>query len=215
MYSPEAFRINDRATLAAFMRRHSFATLVTHDGSIPHATHLPVLLEDDPGPNGTLVTHMARANPQWRHFEDGREVMVVFTGPHAYVSPAWYATAPAVPTWNYTAVHAYGVPRLVSDPVRFSRMLGDLVDFHESARNQPWHGNLPEAFRDRLMQAIVGIEIPISRIEGKFKLSQNRPGDAAGVIESLAASPDQTDREVAEMMRRGLPVPPPPPSQPS
>lgn len=214
MYSPEAFRIHDRATLAAFMRRHSFATLVTHDGSMPQATHLPVILEDDPGPNGTLVMHMARSNPQWRHFEDGREALVIFTGPHAYVSPAWYATAPAVPTWNYTVVHAYGTPRLVSDPVRFSRMLDELVDFHESTRDQPWPGILPEEFRDGLMKAIVGIEIPISRIEGKFKLSQNRPGDAARVIERLAVSQDQTDRELAEMMHRELQAPEHPPAQP-
>ena len=106
MYSPGHFQINDPETLTAFMREHSFATIVTHDGAVPHATHMPVLLDPDRGPQGTLVSHMARANPQWKHFADGREVLVIFTGPHAYVSPAWYATTPAVPTWNYTAVHA-------------------------------------------------------------------------------------------------------------
>jgi transcriptional regulator len=202
MYSPAHFKIEDRAELLAFMRRHSFATIVTHDGAVPHATHMPVLMREKEGTHGTLVTHMARANPQWRHFADGREVLVMFTGPHAYVSPAWYATQPAVPTWNYTAVHAYGRPRIVDDPARFTAMLNELVEFYESPREDRWPGVMPGEFRDRLMAGIVGIEIEVTRIEGKFKLSQNRSDeDRAGVITALSASADQTDREVAELMR--------------
>ena len=189
------------------MKRHSFATIITHDGSVPHATHMPVLLEESRGPHGTLVSHMARANPQWQHFGSGQEVLVVFTGPHAYVSPAWYASEPAVPTWNYTAVHAYGVPRIISDPERFATVLQDLVEYCESGREDRWHGRMPEEYRDRLMRGIVGVEIEITRLEGKYKLSQNRPEEAAGVMHALAASEDQTEREVAGMMRRILTTP--------
>ena len=201
MYSPAHFQVDDPATLVAFMRQHSFATIVTHDGQAPQATHMPVLL--DAG-GRTLISHMARANPQWRHFENGQEVLVIFTGPHAYISPAWYATAPAVPTWNYTAVHAYGIPRIVTSHERFAQMLHDLTEHYESGRENRWHGELPTEFRDKLMHGIVGVEIEITRIEGKFKLSQNRPDDAPGVIAALAASADQTDREVATMMQACL-----------
>lgn len=202
MYSPDHFQVDDPAALSVFMQRHSFATIVTHDGQMPHATHMPVLMEHSKGPHGTLVSHIARANPQWRHFENGQEVLVIFTGPHAYVSPAWYAAAPAVPTWNYTSVHAYGIPRIVNDHDRFGQMLHDLIEFYEAGRENRWHGEMPAEFRDRLMEGIVGVEIEITRLEGKFKLSQNRPDDAPGVIAALAASADQTDREVAEMMRK-------------
>ena len=200
MYTPAPFKIDDPAELRAFMRRHSFATIVTHDGTAPHATHMPVLLEENRGPHGTLVSHMARANPQWRHFENGQEVLVTFTGPHAYISPAWYAAEPNVPTWNYTAVHAYGRPQPISDPDRFSQMLEDLVEFYERGRTHRWHGQIPADYRDKLMKAIVGVEIGITRLEGKYKLGQNRPGDMPGVMAALGASADQTDRETAAMM---------------
>lgn len=183
MYSPAHFKVEDRDTLHAFMRRHSFATIVTHDGAVPHATHMPVLLDAARGAHGTLVSHMARANPQWRHFENGQEVLVIFTGPHAYVSPAWYVTQPAVPTWNYTAVHACGTPRVVTDHERFAAMLAELVEFNEAPRGDArWDGKLPPEFRDKLMHGIVGVEIEITRLEGKFKLSQNRPpADVPGI----------------------------------
>ncbi|MCF7788431.1 MAG: FMN-binding negative transcriptional regulator [Prosthecobacter sp.] len=201
MYTPAHFQIDDRDTLNAFMRQHSFATIVTHDGKVPHATHMPVLLNPTQGSHGCLLSHMARANPQWRHFTDS-EVLVIFTGPHAYISPAWYATEPAVPTWNYTAVHAYGIPRIVTQHDRFSQMLHDLVEFYEAERPNRWHGTLPPEFRDGLMKGIVGIEIEITRLEGKFKLSQNRPQDIPRIITALETSPDQTDRDTAKMMKQ-------------
>jgi transcriptional regulator len=202
MYTPDYFKVDDSATLTAFMRRHSFATIVTHDGQVPHATHMPVLFREGEGPRGTLVSHMARANPQWRHFEDGREALVIFQGPHAYVSPAWYVTAPAVPTWNYTAVHVYGIPRIVTDDARFAQMMHELVELYEAPRANRWDGQMPEEFRERMMRGIVGVEIEITRMEGKFKLSQNRPQDLPGVIAALAASHDQTDRETAHAMEQ-------------
>lgn len=204
MYSPESFRVGDRATLHAFMRRHSFATLVTHrDGRI-EATHLPFVLKEDDGGHGTLRGHLARANPQWRDLEGGGEALVIFTGPHAYVSPSWYQTSPAVPTWNYTAVHAYGIPRIVGDAGEFAAMLHELVEFNERDRPDRWPGEMPPEFRDRLMKGIVGFEIGITRLEGKFKLGQNRPEDAPGVIAGLSQSSHPDDREIAELMRRHL-----------
>lgn len=203
MYTPAPFKIEDRETLVAFMRQHSFATIVTHDGAVPHATHMPVVLRENEGPHGTLVSHLAQGNPQWRHFENGQEVLVIFTGPHTYVSPAWYATQPAVPTWNYTAVHAYGVPRIVNDHAQFAGMLRELIEFYEAPHENRWSGELPDDYRDKLMMGIVGVEIEITRIEGKFKLSQNRnEEDQNRVMAALAASGDHGDREVAEMMRR-------------
>lgn len=202
MYSPAAFKVEDRDQLIAFMRRHSFATIVTHDGVVPHATQMPVLFRESGGPDGTLVSHLALANPQWRHFENGEEILVLFTGPHAYVSPSSYLTTPAVPTWNYTAVHAYGRPRFITEHETLAAMLHELVEFYERDRPGRWSGEMPAEFRDNLMKAIIGFEIEITRLEGKFKLSQNRPDDAPGVIATLSHSGDQTDREVAEMMRQ-------------
>lgn len=202
MYRPAHFNEDDPARLATLMQRHSFATVITHDGTAPFATHMPVLYHADAGPHGTLVTHMARANPQWRHFADGREVLVIFHGPHAYISPSWYETRPAVPTWNYAAVHAYGIPRLVEDAASLRVMLRELVAAFESHRTEPYGAELTDEYLDKLSPGIVGIEIPITRLEGKMKLSQNRPAvDRAGVIAALERSPDQTERETAEMMR--------------
>lgn len=201
MYRPKHFDDNDPARIAALMQRHSFATVVTHDGPAPFATHMPVLFHADAGPHGTLVTHMARANPQWRHFADGREVLVIFHGPHAYISPAWYETQPAVPTWNYAVVHAYGIPQLVEDAASLRAMLRELVAAFENHRPEPYGDQLTDVYLDKLSPAIVGFEIPITRIEGKFKLSQNRTAaDRTGVIAALQKSSDQNEREVADLM---------------
>ena len=203
MHTPAHFQIAHLGTLHAFIQRHSFATLVSQEGGVPQATHLPFLLNPIQGNHGILLSHMARANPQWRHFGTS-EVLIIFTGPHAYISPAWYVTEPAVPTWNYTAVHAYGIPRIVTDHDRFVQMLHDLVEFYESGRPNRWNGELPPEFRDGLMKGIVGIEIEITRLEGKFKLSQNRPKDAPSVIAMLEDSMNQTDRDTAKMMKERL-----------
>ncbi len=197
MYVPAPFKQEDAAEIAAFMRRHSFATLVTHDGKAPFATSVPVIAK----PN-KLLAHIARANPQWKHFAEGREVLVIFNGPHAYISPAWYKTSPAVPTWNYAAVHAYGVPRIISDHDRLAAMLEELVEIHEAGRENRWAYDLPAEYRDKMIAGIVGFEIEITRIEAKYKLNQNRSAeDVNSVIATLSASPDQTERELAEMMR--------------
>lgn len=189
MYIPEHFVQTDTTTLHKFIRQHSFATLVTQHNSVPFASHLPMMLDSSIGSHGALLGHMARNNPQWRDFEAGAEVLVMFQGAHAYVSPAWYEpNAMVVPTWNYMAVHAYGVARVLSE-VELEKTLYQLVDEHEKSFAQPWKFVLTETMRERMLSAIVGFEISLSRIEGKFKLSQNRSEkDQRNVIVELSQS---------------------------
>lgn len=201
MYVPDSFSVTDPDTLTEFMRTHSFATLVSLINGTPTASHLPIRYE----PNlkqGRLLAHMARANPQWRHFEPTREVMVIFQGAHSYISPSWYATQPAVPTWNYAAVHAYGLPRLIDDPDRIITLLQTIVASYESEFDPPWSGELPQDYRDRLIQAIVVFELQITRVEGKFKFSQNRdPSDIQGVISALKGSGTAERQALAKWMQ--------------
>jgi len=124
MYLPKPFREDDPARLHALIRAHGFATLISERDGEPFASHLPLLLDAERGPRGTLLGHMARANPQWRSFDQGRAALAIFHGPHCYVSPSWYANAPAVPTWNYAAVHAYGRPRVLEDGGEVRALLG-------------------------------------------------------------------------------------------
>jgi transcriptional regulator len=201
MYIPSAFRIEDASKLAAFMQNHSFATLITHDGIAPFASHLPMLFRPDLGEHGTLVSHMARANTQWQHFASGCEVLAIFHGPHGYISPSWYQTELAVPTWNYATVHAYGVPTIFSEHESVVSLLRETVSVYEASFPQPWRGDLPDEFRDKLMHAIVAFEIPVTRIEGKFKLGQNRPAaDTQGVFDALTNSADADSLALARMM---------------
>ena len=202
MYVPPAFREDDIAKLHALMRQHSFATLVTHEEAGPFASHLPLLIGGSNGPCGTLRGHMARANPQWRHFRDSGEVLAIFTGPHAYVSPSWYETELSVPTWNYAAVHAHGTPRLIEDLDAVLALLRETVAVYEGGFETPWPFALPEEFTRRLIQGIVAFEIEITRLEGKLKLNQNRPeSDRTGVIAALSRSGRPDDLAVAALMR--------------
>lgn len=203
MYLPPAFDASDPERCHALIRRESFATLVTVDeAGAPFATHLPFLLDAARGALGTLLAHTARANPQWRHFAANRPALVIFQGAHAYVSPAWYEVHPSVPTWNYEAVHAYGLPQIVEDPARVEAMLGMLVRTYEGERPESWRmASLAPEYVARMIQAIVAFEIPIDRLEGKAKLSQNRgAADRAGVRAALAAADDPLSRAVAERM---------------
>jgi transcriptional regulator len=198
MYIPTAFRADDRAALYDLIDRNGFATLVTAVDGAPFATHLPLLLDRD---RGVLLGHVARANPHWRALDGSAESLVIFQGPHAYVSPSWYATSPAVPTWNYVSVHVYGVPRLL-DEAGLRDMLGRLVSQYESGRERPWTMDQPADYLRKMLQGIVGIAVPVTRIEGKFKLSQNRSAeDRAGVIGALRAG-DAGEQALAELMAR-------------
>lgn len=201
MYLPKSFEVTDPDKLAEVMCRFSFATLVTMADGGPFATHLPILHRPQPGTAGVLVGHVARANPQWQHFVNPSESLAIFSGPHAYVSPSWYATELAVPTWNYLAVHAYGVPRVVEDEAWLIELLDEMVQRYESNQPQPWPNQLPEDFRRNLLKSIVGFEMPISRIDGKFKLSQNRSAqDQANVLRELRASANPEAHAVADWM---------------
>ena len=201
MYIPPAFRIEDPAKLAAFIQHYSFATLITHDGATPFASHLPMLFRPDLGSHGALVSHMARANPQWQHFSSDAEALAIFHGPHGYISPSWYQTGPAVPTWNYAAVHAYGVPAILTDHDRIVSLLRETVSLYEASFQKPWPGDLPDEYREKMIRGIIAFEIPVARIEGKFKLSQNRSAaDIQGVIDALTRSPDPDSRDLAQLM---------------
>lgn len=203
MYIPEHFAETDVPTLHEFMRRHSFATLVTQHDGLPFASHLPLSLDSRIGTQGAVLGHMARNNNQWQDFADGAEVLVMFQGMNAYVSPSWYEQNPmSVPTWNFTAVHAYGKARILSEDELVST-LHLLVDENEKALPSPWKFELTQVMRERMLGAIVGFEISLSRIEGKFKLSQNRSvQDRKNVIAQLQQSAH--GKETAQMMSQVL-----------
>ena len=189
MYIPESFRETRREVLQAFIRDYSFATLVSCGQGRPVASHLPFLLNFDRGSNGVLQGHMARANPQWREFADRPEVMVIFQGPHAYISPSYYSSDFAVPTWNYAAVHVRGSALLIEDEARLRMMLGRLVETSEASSGSQWTISWDDKRYEQLLGAIVGFEIEIAEIEGKFKLNQNRPvEDRQAVVEVLGGA---------------------------
>jgi transcriptional regulator len=202
VYIPEANRETRPEVLHRVIRENSFATLVTCGGGDLVATHLPFLLEAERGTHGTLVAHMARANGQWRAFRKGEEALAIFQGAHAYISPSWYAAELSVPTWNYVAVHAYGVPRLIEESAEVRRLLAALVPVYEAGLPDPWSlERLPEEFVERLSRAIVGFEIPITRLEGKLKLSQNRSqADREGVVAALREYGDAMGVAMAGLM---------------
>ena len=203
MYIPGHFREDEISAVHEMMRRNSFATLITVAEGIPFATHLPVLLAPEPAPYGMLRGHVARANPQWRHFESGAETLVTFGGPHGYISPNWYETQPSVPTWNYTAVHAYGRPRAASDK-ELKASLSDLTDFYEAGLPNSWNpAELPDDYVEKMTRAIVGFEMRITRLEGKGKLSQNRSEtDRRQVITALESSGSPENLALAAEMQK-------------
>jgi transcriptional regulator len=203
MYVPPAFRIDDPVEIAAFMRRNAFATLVgVHEGE-PFATHLPLLVDGE-GESLALAGHIARANPQSRSLAGG-EILTIFSGPHAYVSPSWYAGSMNVPTWNYAAVHVYGRARL-ADPAETYEILRRLTDREERGRAEPWRlESLPGDYAGKLTRAIVAFTIVPSRVEAKYKLSQNHDRvDRETVARELSASPSEVARQAGAMMRESL-----------
>lgn len=207
MYSPSAFAEHDLLQLHQQILNSRLATLVTYGEQGLQASHLPVLLNPEQGPNGTLYGHLARANPQWQELEAGAEALVIFAGADAYVSPSFYPSkvehGKVVPTWNYLAVHAYGSAEVFSDAQRLRDLVSALTDRHEAGRAQPWKvDDAPAHYIDGMLKAIVGFALPIRRLEGKRKLSQNRStADITGVREGLAASADLHDQALAHLMR--------------
>lgn len=209
MYVPDAFNVDSRETLHAFMRQYSFATLVT-GGDKPFATHLPLLLDPTRGPHGILVGHFARPNPHWQMDHERCGSVAIFHGPHAYVSPSWYRSgSPAVPTWNYAAIHATGRLKVIEDAAEVSAVLNRTVQTYESGRVVPWTNALSEDMNTKLVAAVVAFEIPIEHLEGKFKLGQNRKReDQIGAIEGLEAAGDEESVTLARFARKHLGLPP-------
>ncbi|MFH6599673.1 FMN-binding negative transcriptional regulator [Ectopseudomonas khazarica] len=206
MYCPSAFRQDDLATLHQQIQASGLALLSSAGEQGLQASHLPLLLEPHEGEFGTLYGHFARANPHWRDLATGTEALVVFSGADGYVHPGWYPAkaehGKVVPTWNYIAVHAWGQAEVFDDPERLLRLVSRLSERHEQGRARPWAvSDAPRAYIDAMLRAIVGFALPIRRIEGKWKLSQNRSaGDQAGVRAGLAESARASDRELAQQM---------------
>ncbi|MBV8926731.1 MAG: FMN-binding negative transcriptional regulator [Bradyrhizobium sp.] len=208
MYVPPAFKDDDLDNIRATIRAARLANLVTATADGPLATPLPLFLDESEGERGVLYGHVAKANPQWRSAPLG-EAMAIFMGPEAYVTPAWYATkqetGKVVPTWNYIAVHAYGPVEFFQEPERLLGVVTRLTNIHEQPRAEPWAvGDAPGDFIASQLRGIVGVRIPVTRFEGKRKMSQNRSeGDRIGVAAGLAASESPEDRRVAPL----IPIP--------
>jgi len=203
MYIPPAFREQRLDVLHDFMRRHAFASVIATgpDGLI--ASHAPVVLHEDRGPFGALQMHLAKQNQQVNVLSQATEVLLLFHGPHTYISPRWYKSAVAVPTWNYLAVHACGRPRMLDDS-ELTDHLTRLVSSYEPADGWAPQRIPPEVF-EKMKRNIVGFDIEISRLEGKWKLNQNRPReDVMGAIEGLLAGGDEEGKKVAELMREAM-----------
>lgn len=203
MYVPSAFRVTDTAVLHDFIRKHGFAVMTTNGARGLIASHLPLLLEPSRGPLGTLVGHFAKANEQARDF--GCEALIVFSGAHTYVSPTWYASPNTVPTWNYVAVHAYGVLKPIEDRVELARILEAMVNKYESSQAAPWKFDASTEFHQKMFDGIIGFEIEITRLEGKWKLNQNHPAERRErVINALNAVGDENAVEIARLMATQL-----------
>jgi transcriptional regulator len=207
VYIPATFAETDPAKLHEFIRRNSFAVLTSYGEGGLTASHLPLLLDADAGPHGQLLGHMARANTQWRVVRG--EVMAVFPGPHAYVSPSWYQEAGTVPTWNYVAVHAYGTFHVVEDHDDLLGILRRSIGTYEGARSEPWVFDESAAHVETMLKAIVGFRIEVTRLEGKWKLSQNQTEERRRrVMRALEAQADESSKAVAVLMADGLPADP-------
>jgi transcriptional regulator len=214
MYLPAHFREDRIEVLRELMGKHPLAALVTlgPDGLI--ASHLPVIHDPEPAPWGTLRGHLSRANPQWRDFRPEVEALAIFQGPQAYISPNWYPTkrenGRVVPTWNYAVVHVCGTLSVYADPQPLRAFLEELTAVHESVKAKltnvkPWMpADAPPAYIEGQLKAIVGIKLALTRIEGKWKMSQNQPAEnRLGAAEALEGIGDEESAAVAELIRRG------------
>ncbi|MBI6951947.1 FMN-binding negative transcriptional regulator [Pseudomonas sp. CCOS 191] len=207
MYNSKPHQEHDLGRLHQHMQHTRLATLISHGEHGLLATHLPVLVATGEGEFGTVYGHLARANQQWQDLAQGAEALLVFPGADAYVSPGYYPSKAdnpkVVPTWNYMAVHAWGPVEVIHEPTQLLDIVSRLTDRHEQGRAAPWNvADAPADYLDGMLRAIVGIRLPIARLQGARKLSQNRSAqDIAGVRERLAASADPVDNQLAAHMR--------------
>jgi transcriptional regulator len=201
MYIPEFNRVRDRAEILSFVQAYPFAILVTASDNGPFATHIPILVRNTDN-QVVLHGHMAKANPHWRLLENGQESLAIFHGPHAYISPRLYESRESVPTWNYAAVHVYGQARVFSEAAWLLEEAREIIHTFDPTYYAQWN-SLSDKFRNGMLKHIVGFEMAASRIEAKFKISQNRTkGDQAAVIGSLEQSTDSAAVEIAKLMQR-------------
>lgn len=209
MYTPKHFEEPRIEVMHELMRARPLATLVTLTSNGLNANHIPLHLADAPAPFGTLRGHVARANPLWRDFAKDVEVLAIFHGPDCYITPSWYATkqetGKIVPTWNYAVVHAYGTLRVIDDASWVRAQLEALTDHNEASFAQPWSvSDAPHEYTEKLIKAIVGFEIVITRLSGKWKVSQNQPAkNQASVIEELRNSGLHDAAEMAALVAAG------------
>jgi transcriptional regulator len=208
MYTPKHFEERDVTVLQALIKSHPLGAWVVRTGEELVVNHIPFLVDSSRGEQGTLVGHVARANPIWKSFAKDMACVVIFQGPQTYITPSWYPTkhahGKAVPTWNYAVVHAHGLPRAIDDRGWLLKHVTELSDLHESASAVPWSvSDAPPDYIDTMLKAIVGIEIPISTLFGKWKVSQNRPlPDKLGTIAGLHQRGDANSRQMAELVQR-------------
>jgi len=201
MYTPKHFEEKDKVKLVEFMKEYNFGTLVNSAKKKYWATHLPFLVEES---NGMIIlkAHMAKANPQWANFKQDEDVLVIFQEPHAYISPGLYEDPVSVPTWNYIAVHAYGVPEILPSIEEKISLLEASFEVFESAYSEQWE-TLPDNYRNELLNGIVAFSIKVKEIEGKFKLSQNRTEvDRENIIRTLGAKSDKVKSDIAGFMQK-------------
>ena len=205
MYQPELFRVDDAERMHALMRARPFATLISAGSAGLYATHLPTVLKNE-GPYGLIECHLARANPHWKDLAAVHEALVIFRGAEGYITPNWYSskveTGKVVPTWNYAVVHAYGRPEVMDDRAWLRRHVTALTAQQESGEERPWSvSDAPESFVEAMLRGIVGFRLPIARLEGKWKMSQNREmKDREGVVAGLERRAEGDDCEVAEIV---------------
>ena len=201
LYNPAHFKKIDSSELHSFIATYGFATVVSTKDGDTSVSHLPLMVDRSRGEFGTLIGHMAIANSHWKHLESV-DVICIFRGPYGYISPSWYVDPINVPTWNYAAVHAHGRAKLIRGEEGIENILTKLVDHHESQFQNPWHYELPAAERAKLVKAIIGFEIEIKSIEGKFKLSQNRSAeDCAGAVQGVEQHYGKSNPALLAMMK--------------
>jgi transcriptional regulator len=208
MYTPDHFRVDDLPQMHALMRARPLSALVSTGPAGLYATHLPTVLKND-GPHGTIECHLARANPHWKDLAEGNEALMIFQGPEGYITPNWYPSkalhGKVVPTWNYAVVHAYGRPEVMKDKDWLRRHVAELTAQQEASEAQPWAlSDAPDSYIDVMLRGIVGFRFAITRLEGKWKMSQNREAeDRKGVVAGLQARASGEDREIADAVTRG------------
>jgi len=203
MYVPPHFKMEQTEVLADFIRAHSFGVLVTVKTGFPFATHLPFLVRVKEGRLSSLVGHVARANPHWQ--DSSQEALAMFSGPHAYISPSWYGEPNTVPTWNYQAVHVRGLIRWFESTDEILPLLREMVAEYEAPQTKPWDMASEAAFVDKLAGAVVGFELDVKEVLGKWKLSQNHSQERrTRVVEALRMQKDPGAQEIAALMASGL-----------